>query len=223
MTIRVTTAERHALSGLPHLQQLVYLIGIRPHMDFENGMVGSYRGISYQSISEALYVQPHQGYQSGCPSKAQIRRALKGLIKNRVLIDQSSVDRLIFYCPLALEDFSAQKKGVIKPSHQGVTAQGKKRYLKTGGYRRLLPKGGTPKTAQAVTPPEEKKIKKKQQWARIFVQFPASSSPPLGCCNGHWPTVAKRQNPSGRGQSDCGSSAFTAHREILHGIGIVRT
>ena len=50
--------DLEAMSGLPHIQQLTYLRGIRPYMDVKTGIVGVKRRISHQSISEQLYVEP---------------------------------------------------------------------------------------------------------------------------------------------------------------------
>ncbi len=60
----MNSEELAVLAGLPHIQQLTYLRGIRPYMDVKTGLVGVKRGISYQSISEQLYVEPHQGIKS---------------------------------------------------------------------------------------------------------------------------------------------------------------
>ncbi len=59
--IIINQRELSALSGLPHIQQLTYIQGIKPFVDYKTKLVGIRRGISYQSISEALYVEPHSG------------------------------------------------------------------------------------------------------------------------------------------------------------------
>lgn len=58
--MKVTDEELSALRGLPHLQQLLYLTGIKPYVDYRTGIVGISRGISYQSLAEELYIEPHQ-------------------------------------------------------------------------------------------------------------------------------------------------------------------
>ena len=40
--------ELSALSGLPFIQQLTYIQGLKPYVDYHTGM----RGVSYQSLSE---------------------------------------------------------------------------------------------------------------------------------------------------------------------------
>jgi hypothetical protein len=64
MDFVINGVELEALSGLLHIQQLAYLRGIRPYMDVKTGLVGIKRRISYQSISEQLYIEPHQGIKS---------------------------------------------------------------------------------------------------------------------------------------------------------------
>jgi hypothetical protein len=58
--LKTTSQELSALMGLPYLQQVTYLLGIRPYMDATTSLVGIKRGISYQSLAETLYVEPHQ-------------------------------------------------------------------------------------------------------------------------------------------------------------------
>ncbi|WP_262337374.1 hypothetical protein [Legionella genomosp. 1] len=67
----INPQELSALAGLPYVQQVAYLTGIRPYMDRKTLIVGGVkRRISYQSLSEALYVEPHQGItNSGSPSR----------------------------------------------------------------------------------------------------------------------------------------------------------
>ena len=77
--LKITSQELSALMGLPYLQQVTYLLGIRPYMDATTSLVGIKRGISYQSLAETLYVEPHQGIQSGSPSRQQLRRVIKAL------------------------------------------------------------------------------------------------------------------------------------------------
>jgi hypothetical protein len=48
----INEEELGALCGLPHIQQLAYLRGIKPYMNVKTGLVGI--KISYQSIAEQL-------------------------------------------------------------------------------------------------------------------------------------------------------------------------
>ena len=112
--VKINHEELSALRGLPHLQQLLYLVGIKPYIDYNTGIVGLRRGISYQSLSEELYVEPHPGIKSGSPSKDQIRRALKGLETAGLLRIQSMEWKLVFHCLLVTLNQSHQNKAALK-------------------------------------------------------------------------------------------------------------
>ncbi|HFL2715765.1 TPA: Vir protein [Legionella pneumophila] len=113
--IIITQRELSALCGLPYIQQLTYIQGIKPYIDYKTGFVGIRRGISYQSLSEALYIEPHSGIKSGSPSKDQLRRALKGLEKAGLLSIQSWERKLVLRCLLHDRDNSFQNKAAINP------------------------------------------------------------------------------------------------------------
>lgn len=102
--------ELAALCGLPHIQQLTYLRGIRPYMDVKTGLVGAKRRISHQSISEQLYIEPHPGIKSQSFSRDQVRRAIAGLVRAGALVVHSEDMHLILKCGLATLGYSAQKK-----------------------------------------------------------------------------------------------------------------
>ena len=110
--------ELTALCGLPHLQQLVYLRGVRPYMDVKTGIVGIKRRISYQSIIEQLYIESHQGIKSCSFTKTQIRRALSTLERVGLITMQSQDMQLILKCKLATMGYSVQNKVITKPTHQ---------------------------------------------------------------------------------------------------------
>ena len=118
----VNTQELSALMGLPHVQQLAYLLGIRPYMDRKSYVVGIKRRISYRSLSETLYVEPHQGIvNSGSPSRQQLRRVVKGLERAGLVEIQSDDKHLILKCLLANEDKSAKNKPDTMPTYQPDT------------------------------------------------------------------------------------------------------
>ncbi len=123
----INTHELSAMSGLPHLQRLTYLFGIRPYIDRATLIVGIKRKISYQSLSEALYVEPHQGIQSGSPSKQQLRRVVKGLELAGLIQIQSTSKNLILKCLLAGSDNSiANKPGTNPTSVSDIISHNKK-------------------------------------------------------------------------------------------------
>ncbi|RAU39279.1 DnaT-like ssDNA-binding domain-containing protein [Pseudomonas sp. RIT411] len=152
-TFQINDDEREALRGLPHLARLTYTFGLRPFMDYGTGIVGLKRGISWKSLAEELYVEPHQGIKGGEPSEKELRRALVWLQKVG-LVGQNQADRrLVFPLLLAQRDQSARNKvgskwadevgreeGTSKPSnHAGYDGQEGREAA--GGE---FPKVGTP-------------------------------------------------------------------------------
>ncbi len=121
MDFSINNDELAALSGLPHIQQLAYLRGMRPYMDVKSGMVGIKRRVSYQSIAEQLYVEPHQGIKSPIFSRDQVRRAVSGLARAGLISIESKGMHLILKCKLATRGFSVQNKAAINPPQKAAT------------------------------------------------------------------------------------------------------
>lgn len=119
--IMINHQELSALNGLPLLQQVLYMRGLKPFVDYKTGIIGLRRGVSYQSLIEALYVEPHSGIKSGGPSKDQVRRALKGLEKAGLLTIQSLERKLVFRCLLLTSDKAVQNQLAIKPLDETTT------------------------------------------------------------------------------------------------------
>lgn len=119
----INSQELSALAGLPYVQQVAYLMGIRPYMDRKTFIVGgAKRRISYQSLSETLYVEPHQGItNSGSPSRQQLRRIVKGLERAGLIEIQSADMHLIVKCLLANADTPNQNKPDTNPTQQTGT------------------------------------------------------------------------------------------------------
>ena len=120
MDFLINHEELAALSGLPHIQQLVYLRGIRPYMDVKSGIVGIKRRISHQSLAEQLYIEPHPGIKSQCFSRDQVRRAVLGLVRAGAISIESADMHLILTCQLATRDFSVQNKAAINPPQKSA-------------------------------------------------------------------------------------------------------
>lgn len=125
MDMLINHAELEAMSGLLHIQQLAYLKGIRPYMDVKTGITGIKRRISYQSISEQLYIEPHQGIKSQNFSSDQVRRAVYGLVRAGLIEVQSDGMQLILKCPLASTDYFIQNKAAINPPQKSATKPNK--------------------------------------------------------------------------------------------------
>lgn len=117
-SIKVTEEEMTVLFGLPHLSIVLYMLGLRPRMDFANGTVGVKPLISWQALREAIYVEPHPGIKHQDTSYDAIRRAA-GWLEKAGLIRMRSRDRqLIFFLPMAHADFSVRNKAASSPPDQ---------------------------------------------------------------------------------------------------------
>lgn len=133
----VTTYELDALSEIPLMQRVVYLMGIRPYMDRKTFIVGIKRKISYQSLRETLYVAPIKGVKTGCPSHQQMKRVIKSLARQGIIEIRSTTKNLIVKCllanpyePVDIENESQPEK---RPSTQAEQSPPKNlKSMKTG-------------------------------------------------------------------------------------------
>lgn len=118
--------EDSRIDGLPWIAQLVYLRGLRRHMDYSTGIVGRTYGISRASIARTLYIEPGQGRRDyGEPSQKAITRALEVLEKTG-LIEKIKSDRaLIFKLPYAETDKSVSQKWGRRGADVGQTKLGR--------------------------------------------------------------------------------------------------
>lgn len=145
--------EQEAMNGIPHLQSILYVKGLRPHMDIKTGIVGKVRGISWQSLREALYVEPAAGIvDSGSPSKQQVRTAANGLMRVGLITSMSIGKKLIFKCVLAETDITKQNKVNTKLTREVNT-------LKPNTEAKSSYKVNTPKTVEVNTPPRIRDLK----------------------------------------------------------------
>ena len=151
----VNSEELEAICGLPHIQQLAYLRGIRPYMDVKTGITGIKRRISYQSIAEQLYIESHQGIKSQSFSRDQVRRAVSGLVRAGMIEVQSEGMQLILKCVLATKPYSVQNKAAINPPQQAATNPHVKSPVNTGLSRIEAVKADTPEPPKAATPLKE--------------------------------------------------------------------
>lgn len=150
----INSQELSALAGLPYVQQVAYLTGIRPYMDRKTFIVGGVkRRISYQSLSEALYVEPHRGItNSGSPSRQQLRRIIKGLEKAGLIEIQSTDMHLILKCRLANLHKSDQNKPDTNPTQQSGTVNQTKNADITEHYGQQSLKPNTGEMVKPDTP-----------------------------------------------------------------------
>ena len=190
MDFSINGDELAALCGLPHIQQLTYFRGIRPYMDIKTSLVGIKRGISYQSISEQLYVEPHQGIKSQNFSRDQVRRAVAGLVRAGIIEVQSEGMQLILKCELATTDFSVQNKVAINPPQKATINPHEKILVDTelsaGEYSKTV----IAKTQKADTPLKDNNyIYLLSQFEKFWVCYPEKKSKSIA-----WEAF-KRLNP----------------------------
>jgi hypothetical protein len=122
MAISLNDQELAALAGLPHLQIILYVMAIRPRMDFDSALVGVSPRISWQALAEWCYIEPHPGIKGGPPDKSALRRAAEGLERAGLIrnLSERSKDgrQLVFRCLLANRGKFVQKKADTKPTHE---------------------------------------------------------------------------------------------------------
>jgi len=119
MSIHLNNSEIYALTGLPDVQVRLYIFGIRRYMDYSNGIVGVKRRISYQSLSETLYVEPIRGVKTEKKlSRSQLRRAVKALERAGLILIKSLKLQLVLECVLAKQDQYVQNKAVTRATPQ---------------------------------------------------------------------------------------------------------
>jgi hypothetical protein len=166
MSLCLSDAELSALRGLPYFVRCLYVLAIRPYMDFRTGLVGLGPRISYRALAEALYVEPHQGQNdAGPPHTSRLKRAVTrlettGLVINRSIVTPTA-KQLIFFLPLAATDTSARKKPGPNPNHSpGPQPEPDARYtsyLNSSHYFNFREKPGPQpepvKTENPVSPP----------------------------------------------------------------------
>jgi hypothetical protein len=108
--IRLNEAELSALSELPFLQRCIYIFALKPFVDYATGIVGIMRRISWQSIAEQVYISPKRGIRIQQCSKDQLRRAIKQLEQQGLIIRHKGEELLVFDLCLASRPFSGQNK-----------------------------------------------------------------------------------------------------------------
>lgn len=105
--IRLTEAEQEALNGMPSSARVLYMLGLRPYMDYASGVVGVRRRISLQGFRELLEYEPDRGSRLGArytPTKDEVRNEVERLVRSGLLLrlpKKRRNDPLVFKLPLA--------------------------------------------------------------------------------------------------------------------------
>lgn len=155
---QINDDEREALRGLPMLAREVYVFGIRPFMDYASGIVGVKRRISYQSISEELYVEPHQGIKGGSPTVNELRRAIQWLERAGLVTRDADSNKgqkqLVFQLVFATRDQSVRNKVNSKCTVELNNDLNSAETSNHAGYSgELNSEADRPKTAKVNIPP----------------------------------------------------------------------
>jgi hypothetical protein len=108
--------EDHALQGCSLLAQIIYLRGIRRHMNYQTGIAGNpkVRKLSLSGLADIARFEPDWGSRKPAwsASKEEVRAALEELKRSGLIQDSGSSlkDGLIFFLPLADANKSVQKR-----------------------------------------------------------------------------------------------------------------
>lgn len=120
MKISLNDHELGALFGLPHAVICLYVMAIRPRMNYATGTVGIKPFISWQALTEWVYVEPVPGVPIRQLSIEAVRRAAWRLRAAGLLRIASNVcnRQLIFECLLADRDSSVKNQADRRPTGQ---------------------------------------------------------------------------------------------------------
>lgn len=115
----VSRDEWEATQFLSPLVRCLYFT-LRWLMDFRTGLVGVYPERSWQALTEWLYEQPGPGVKGGSPSRNQLRRAARKLVRVGLIEMRSSEAqrKLIFFLPMAKRGFFVPEQPDSKPTDQ---------------------------------------------------------------------------------------------------------
>lgn len=109
---RWNEAEDNAIDALPIEAQIIYLRVLRKHMDYETGIVGQKRHISYQQMREKIAPPAHPNSRGKAVeySDQQIKRLVQKIVDaglaERIHDTSRGVARMEFRLPIACSDAS---------------------------------------------------------------------------------------------------------------------
>lgn len=111
-------AELALLVGLPPIAITLYLIAIRPLIDWNTGLVGIASDVSWNGLGHWVEVPSRRGFGGLRFSKWALWRAVAWLVDVGLIEVRSDRDgrRLIFYLPVAHKYWHVWKKAARKPA-----------------------------------------------------------------------------------------------------------
>ncbi|MGC9200234.1 MAG: hypothetical protein ACP5E5_15220 [Acidobacteriaceae bacterium] len=143
--VMLTQRELDALEGKPPVVMALY-VSLKRHMDYQTGIVGRTRKISWMTLRSALHVEPHSGMtESGTPSRFRVARIMAWLEKAGLVEDLGTKERgepIMFRLPLALDaDHLAGRdpapnpapEAEQHPAQEGALSEAQKSSKKTNG------------------------------------------------------------------------------------------
>ena len=111
---RINDAELNALAGESAEVVQLYLVALRPRMDFKTGVIGRRVRISYQALREWTERWGRPGVRYYAHDKSKLQRLLARLEDIGLLRRMSGDYELVFACPLADADYCVPKKADTK-------------------------------------------------------------------------------------------------------------
>lgn len=150
LIVRLTDGEEEALLGLRHEARILYMLGLRPFMDFKTGIVGRKRVVCHKGFIELLEVRPDRGSKLGAvvPVTKSGVRSLLSLLERCGLVEKIEqrrrIDPMVFKLPLADYDekiriSEERHRNVIGAATQRTTQEKSKNNNKNQGDNKAKP------------------------------------------------------------------------------------
>jgi hypothetical protein len=151
--ILLNEAELDRFYGLNEFDVKLYLC-IRKYMDGGTQITGVKRGISWQSLSEEMWIQPEKGSTgpSGSPTKKKLRCSVQRLVRKGLLSVLSDEKQLIFKCNLAPMGQSVQNMKGRGRAHVNGTPENQETPKNIGYFENSEEMNGIPQNAKNGTP-----------------------------------------------------------------------
>jgi len=123
--IRLGLRELEALAGLPFVSVTLYVLGLRPRMNYADGWVGRNPRLSWQALSEWCRQESRQGVPQIKLDRWALDRAV-GHLERAGLVRRPPVrgqrDPIVFFMPLAERDSHVRKNPAPNQAHNPARA-----------------------------------------------------------------------------------------------------
>lgn len=174
--------EDRALDYLPHVDQVIYLRGIRRRMDYETGVAGVTVSISYSWLSQLCEVHPPKGSHMKAPKRLDkaALRAIFDRLERAGLIERIRRDGergLVFRCLLADVQHSDQMRSNPRTTPEQPQGSNPKKSLENNCNLGSLLPSHSPSTTPKSNPIQDSGIREED---------PPMAPPPKTPKNGAW-------------------------------------